>query len=265
MWQPKHTISRPTSHSFSGATVIRVFKWVVSLGILMTVAYFLFWVFARWLVIKQISCWVVDQQLSDQECMQAAALKGKSMIFTRFDDAVMVMEMQKVTTANQLIYYTHLRKRLPDRMELHYEASQPKYLVSSDQTTWAAVNDRGALKILENPGELPKIYVSASWGVFSESGRVVDVATHLWILDFLDQAIQLNRPIAYIGLDDKQQISILFKDGRRILVTSEANPAVELTRLKLIEQESSGNTRFSGQTVIEIDLRFKFPVIRTKS
>lgn len=270
MWQPKRPSIRPKPSAVrvqqSALTQFPITMLLRRLGLLAIVVvlgYGCYWVFAKWLIVRNITCFSRDQRLADEECAAAAALMGRSMLFTRFDDASLVMEMQKVSTQNQLLYYTHLRKRLPNRLELHYAVSQPAYLVSADQTTWAAVNDRGALKVMEDPGSLPKVFVSAAWGEYMANGQVTDLSTHHWIIQVLFQAAQQNRPIAYMGLDDRQQVSIVFQDGRRILITGTADPVVELYRLKLIEQESAQNERFTTTKIKEIDLRFKFPVIRT--
>lgn len=233
------------------------------LGVCLGLGFGLYWLFARWLIVQEIHCYTSAQQLSAEECAAAKSLVGRSMIFTRFDDPNIVMEMQKVTTVNQLLYYSHLRKYLPNQLKLYYEVSQPVYLVSSDQATWAAVNEQGALKVMDDPGHLPRVFSSAAWGIFSSNGQVTDGKSHRFIIDFLTHANQQNRPIDYIGLDDRQQVSIIFKDGRRVLVTGTADPVIELSRLKLIEQESEQDERFKNAKIKEIDLRFKFPVIRT--
>lgn len=263
MWQPNRTPLRSNRSFFTRQSLLMILKWVVLLGIFAGISLGLYWVFARWLIVKNITCYTNEQQLSPEECSAAQTLVGKSMLFTRFDEPNVVMQMQKVTASNRLIYYSHLRKYLPNQLKLFYEVSQPVYLVSSDQTTWAAVNKQGALKVMDDPGHLPKVFSSEAWGTYSINGQVADIQSHHFVMNFLTQAEQHNRPIIYIGLDARQQVSVVFQDGRRILVTGTADPAIELTRLKLIEQESAKDERFKNVTIKEIDLRFKFPVIRT--
>jgi hypothetical protein len=262
MWQPNRPALRQNQRSSRHFPFIQVLRWSLFFAGLVVVSYGLYWLFAQWLVVRHISCYVEEQQIADDQCSAASALLGKSMLYTRFDDSENVREMQKVAATDQLIYFTYLRKHLPNQVRLQYAVSRPLYLVSSDQTTWAAVNDQGVLKVVSEPHQLPKVFVSKAWGSYMVNDQVVDMQTHHWILNFLNQATQLGRPIAYIGLDDKQQVSIVFEDGRRILVTGLADPTVELTRLKLIEHESAHNDRFNTVKIREIDLRFRFPVLR---
>ena len=265
MWQPNRQIARSTQRQPNRFPVTQLLKWSTLGFVCAAVGYGMYWLFGQWLVVKQISCYANQQQLTNDECNAASALMGKSMLFTYFDDPSNSMEMQKVTTSNHLLYYTHLRKQLPSQIKLYYTVSQPEYLVSTDQATWAAVNEQGALKVIDDPGQLPKVFCSGAWGSYLQNGQVIDMQTHHWIRSFLAEARQLGRIITYIGLDDRQQVSIIFEDGRRILVTGMADPTVELARLRLIEQESAQDERFSTVKIKEIDLRFKFPVIRTLS
>lgn len=262
MWH----LNRQVIHQGQGLfrlSVATVVRRVLIGAVGVVLSYGCYWIFTQYLVVRQVVCYVSEQQLTEDECSVSRFLVGKSIIFTRFDDPDILVELQKVTTSNQLLYYAHLRKSLPYSLRLYYQVTQPVYSISSDQAVWAIVNQQGVLKVMESGNQLPKVFCSTAWGNCLRDGNVVEPITHHWVSQFLAVAESMNRPVAYIGLDDQQQVSILFRDGRRILVTKDADPSLELTRLKLIEQESSRDERFSSVKIKEIDLRFRFPVLRT--
>jgi hypothetical protein len=241
--------------------VLRIFV-VVSLVLL--IAGMMYAVFGRWLVISQIRCFIVDQEINQADCLPQSKLLGKSLLFTRFDEVEVLGELQAVTVPDKLIYFTHFRKQLPNTLLLYYAISEPIYTVSFDQQQWYVVNANGQLKQVAEKPSLPEVFWSQSFTAFDITGGTIPTKKHQWLLRWLDAARQNNRPISYIGLDSAEQISVVLTDSRRILLTIDSDPSVELERLELIEQEIVANPRTNQKKVVEIDLRFRFPVIREK-
>lgn len=221
-------------------------------------------IFGRWLVINQIRCYVVDQEVDQASCLPQSKLRGKSLLFTRFDEPEVLRELQTVTAPDKLIYFTHFRKQLPDTLVLYYAISEPIYTISFDQQQWYVVNENGQLKQVSEKPSLPEVFWSQAFVLFDVTGGAIPPQNHHWLLRWLAAAKQSNRPIAYIGLDSAEQISVIFTDTRRVLLTIDSDPLVELERLQLIEQEILANPRTNQKKVVEIDLRFRFPVIREK-
>ncbi len=221
--------------------------------------YQLFW---KWLVIKNLNCFLANQQISSQECQAATGLYGKSLLFSKLDDQNSLQQIQQISVSDQLIYFTHLRKRLPATVELYFNVSQPKYLVTEDQKEWYVVNEQGKVKQISQKISVPVCFFSQAWSQKAVWTDNMALKEHSLILNWLESANDAGSEVTYIGFDDLNQISILFQNGRRILVAAKSVPQVELARLKLIEQEIKNNERTSEAKISEIDLRFKFPVIR---
>lgn len=245
-------------------SIWQVIRVLVLVFLVLGMAGGMYVVFGRWLVISQIRCFVVDQEIDQASCLPQSKLRGKSLLFTRLDEPEVLGELQTVIAPDKLIYFTHFRKQLPDTLLLYYAISEPVYTISFDQEQWYVVNENGQLKLVSEKPSLPEVFWSQSFVSFDITNGVIPPKSHHWLLRWLAAAKQGNRPISYIGLDSTEQISVIFTDTRRALLTTDSDPQVELERLRLIEQEILANPRTNQKKVVEIDLRFRFPVIREK-
>ncbi len=253
--------SKPTNRWRKLQKIAKICFGVLLLATVVAGFYLAFW---QWLVIKNVRCVVAGQLLDEAVCLPNSNLRGKPLLFTKFDDSSVIAELQTVTTPNQLIYFTHVRKYLPNTLELHYAVSQPMYTLTFDKNIWYVVNSSAHLKQVSEKPNLPEVFWSQSFSAFDVTGGVVPLPTHQWLLHWLSAATDQQQSITYVGLDDKNQISLLFDTGRRVLITAVSDPLVELERLRLIEAEVTSNKRTNQKKLIEIDLRFRFPVLREK-
>ncbi len=219
--------------------------------------------------VQKVTCFVNDIECSQAEREQLQPLRGMSLFFTNFDHTIPTL----ITT--KTVVFSHSKKQLPGHLIVHLSAENPQYVIQDGQQQYTVYDSGLLLPLSDQPSNTQPKQNNFRQEKLKNNPLVMEakiplssVSEENHINPSLHQELKnLSRSLykSSFGLQNSQLI-----DTQTILLTIDSGITVyvplEKTRTHVAELEillNSNEVRTLPYPLREIDLRYKYPVLRT--
>lgn len=202
--------------------------------------------------ITKIECFLVEAECSPETTLILEQLQRKQFFITDFE-----VEIAHILQSNPEVQVDSVIRVWPSTLRISLKPSQPVYAVSTNEQSWVATKDGYLIKTQEDTTSIPQIYFSVSDML---SNDTLSQTLHDR-LALLIQSLEAEK-ISYQEIEVQAQDRVLVILDSKIGLLSLDSPAYDSKRLSLVLK---GLEPDKLDTVREIDLRYKFPVLRNES
>lgn len=202
--------------------------------------------------VTQIECVLEATQCPPETLQLLDRLKGQKLFFTDLH----------VAAATALQSYPEVQVQdlvrvWPTTVKVTLKPSQPVYRVTSGDQHWVATHDGYLIKTQEGTSTVPQIYIADGNLLMNES---ISPQFHERLTVLL-HSLEAEK-ISYREIEVQSETRVLVLLETKTAVLSLDAPAYDSKRLSLVLK---GLEPDKLDTVREIDLRYKFPVLRNES
>ncbi|MCA9369311.1 MAG: hypothetical protein H6773_01145 [Pseudomonadales bacterium] len=208
--------------------------------------------------VSTIVCIVGERECTESERNQFVPLVGKSLFFTRFDNEIPAL------LTDQTLIFTSLKKQLPGSIFIILQKEKPVYLLQDEESTVWTVYENGMIvaasameqgdttetllittqlpiaSVTENSTMLPKYHSELTQFSFSLYKSSLELQNRRWI--------------------DANTLELTTKEDINVFMPLE-NTAQHVRELEAVLNSNEAQTL--PKPLREIDLRYKYPVLRT--
>ncbi|MFZ5376911.1 MAG: cell division protein FtsQ/DivIB [Patescibacteria group bacterium] len=218
------------------------------------------WLFLHLLLIKNVKCQLKDA--SEIECHGTDSLLGKPL-FLIDPDKILLKERLKVDQQSSF-FVVDYRKILPSTLVLVVEKKQVIFrLLHQDQRY--LIDEQGSVlpddsNVNSGPSQdLPRVYLRESW-LTDQMANSVEEASFQEIASLLKELDDKKINFDDVTLYDSTSVALQIEQWQ-VLIDSKADHRQKAEQLyQLLHQYDLDSL---SQTVVEIDLRYNLPVLRT--
>lgn len=201
-----------------------------------------------------IECQVVDDSCTDEMQSQLDSLKGKSLFLTNFEEAIPQSISDETT-----LYVSH-QKLLPTTLVVSLQKEDPAYLLTSNDTVLTVFASGVAQQMPAiDKSTHHSIEVSFPLETIISEGKV-DTEKHQILSEFAFSLYKTQFDLQNSKWIDSQTIQLDLPSGIRVLLPFEEAPQ-KVEALEAIVASTEIET--ITEPITEIDLRYKYPVLRT--
>ena len=204
--------------------------------------------------IQSIDCSIGTQQCPPEYSASLGELKGSSLFFSRFDTRVQTL------IPDPTFILESESKILPHTLKLVFSQKKPNYYLQTE-TDYYTVYDDGFIKKSEKNNHEPSIFIDYPIETLL-SDNSVKPGLHQE-LSSLTKALEVTHLAPQkTTLTDSQTITLEILSGVTVFLNLEES-AHAVTKLSLLL--NSTEIAELPEPLNEIDLRYSFPVLRTKN
>lgn len=205
-------------------------------------------------VIKKISCSVQDHACPDYVQAELEKNIGKSIFFTPYEQVIAVVIKREPS-----LQMGQMTKNLEGEVTFHFEYSQAVYALKNQHSPLFLVSMDGLILNTSEQTNLPQLVlddesIPLGQGVQLSQGLATQLKT------LFTQLKNLAIPYTALTLSKNGELEIQLPDGKRAVVLLEEAPE-KLPQLQyLLQHQDQLQTK---EPFHLIDLRFKYPVLKT--
>lgn len=202
--------------------------------------------------ITQVECVLQGNSCPPETTQLLDQLRGQKLFFS--DLSVVAANALQ---SNPEVQVESFARVWPTTVKVTLKHSQPVYAVSTQDQNWVVTQDGFLIKTPENVESIPKVFITDR-NLLTNDTLSQQLHERLALLIHSLEAEDI--PYQEIEVHSEERI-ILVMDSRNALLSLDS-PAYDSKRLSLVLK---GLEPDKLDTVREIDLRYKFPVLRNQS
>ena len=225
---------------------------IVSFIVLVVVIIFLL---IRNLTVREIHCFLNDQAIDDQVvCQQLQQLKGSRLLFRNFQRESVMTSLLYIEETKESFDLVRVKLFLTGEVNFFLSDQPPLYRIEQHQELYL-VTVSGFFR--ENNPQLALPLILDSQQIYQQQPEQV----HHFLAQFLQQLPDHREKITQITLISPQRFELKVSNFPMIIIELTQEPQQLARRFKLIlEKLKPAEIDLS---LVEIDLRFELPVMRT--
>ena len=207
------------------------------------------------LKVSTVTCSINDQTCPETLIDSLEKIKGESLFLTNFDTTIPTL------VEDQTIIYTGIAKSLPSTILLTFTTEQPSYLLQSQEKSYI-VYQSGLVRSevpFDTDDSIPSFQLSFPIEKVTQTGSI-QPEVHA-------QMQELNASLYKSGIrlqnstwETTDEVTLTLSTGETVLL-SLTDIALQVEKLSILL--SSSEIQSLPKEITEIDMRYKFPVLRT--
>lgn len=207
------------------------------------------------LKVSTVTCSINDQTCPETLIDSLEKIKGESLFLTNFDTTIPTL------VEDQTIIYTGIAKSLPSTILLTFTTEQPSYLLQSQEKSYI-VYQSGLVRSevpFDTDDSIPSFQLSFPIEKVTQTGSI-QPEVHA-------QMQELNASLYKSGIrlqnstwETTDEVTLILSTGETVLL-SLTDIALQVEKLSILL--SSSEIQSLPKEITEIDMRYKFPVLRT--
>jgi len=216
-----------------------------------------FFHFGRIFLIKEVVC-TIDETTPCPDYLQAELNKNKGKSLFQQD---FVQQLELISTYQPSLYQYTFHQQLPDSLRVRFISAKQIYAIRTISVGKVfIVDETGVIIDLVDQSQLPTIELPPQIYQGLTLGSRLDSNFHIAFFSMLTQIQAKQIQIAKISLINSEEITLVLNDGKTAQL-SVKNAAAEVNKLAYFLENT--NSKSINQPIKIIDLRFKYPVIKT--
>ena len=207
------------------------------------------------LKVSTVTCSINNQTCPETLIDSLEKIKGESLFLTNFDTTIPTL------VEDQTIIYTGIAKSLPSTILLTFTTEQPSYLLQSQEKSYI-VYQSGLVRSevpFDTDDTVPSFQLSFPIEKVTQTGSI-QPEVHA-------QMQELNASLYKSGIrlqnstwETTDEVTLTLSTGETVLL-SLTDIALQVEKLSILL--SSSEIQSLPKEITEIDMRYKFPVLRT--
>lgn len=207
------------------------------------------------LKVSTVTCSINNQTCPETLIDSLEKIKGESLFLTNFDTTIPTL------VEDQTIIYTGIAKSLPSTILLTFTTEQPSYLLQSQEKSYI-VYQSGLVRSevpFDTDDTVPSFQLSFPIEKVTQTGSI-QPEVHA-------QMQELNASLYKSGIrlqnstwETTDEVTLILSTGETVLL-SLTDIALQVEKLSILL--SSSEIQSLPKEITEIDMRYKFPVLRT--
>ena len=207
------------------------------------------------LKVSTVTCSINNQTCPETLIDSLEKIKGESLFLTNFDTTIPTL------VEDQTIIYTGIAKSLPSTILLTFTTEQPSYLLQSQEKSYI-VYQSGLVRSevpFDTDDSIPSFQLSFPIEKVTQTGSI-QPEVHA-------QMQELNASLYKSGIglqsstwETTDEVTLTLSTGETVLL-SLTDIALQVEKLSILL--SSSEIQSLPKEITEIDMRYKFPVLRT--
>ena len=207
------------------------------------------------LKVSTVTCSINNQTCPETLIDSLEKIKGESLFLTNFDTTIPTL------VEDQTIIYTGIAKSLPSTILLTFTTEQPSYLLQSQEKSYI-VYQSGLVRSevpFDTDDSIPSFQLSFPIEKVTQTGSI-QPEVHA-------QMQELNASLYKSGIrlqnstwETTDEVTLILSTGETVLL-SLTDIALQVEKLWILL--SSSEIQSLPKEITEIDMRYKFPVLRT--
>ena len=206
--------------------------------------------------IRVLLCTLNDQPCPEEQRNALASLKGSSLFFTRTDQLVPTL------ITDPTILLVSETKLLPDTLHLYFSQETPKYAVQIEDHTFAVYESGYLQELATLENESSKILLITLPQSSKTSAMHLNPEVYQQLLTLTDSLATVHLVPIKTTLIDSQTVELQLEHEIKVFLDLE-NTGKNVASLSLLLD--SAEVKELPEPITEIDLRYTFPVLRTKN
>ncbi|MBU0576099.1 hypothetical protein KJ707_02980 [Patescibacteria group bacterium] len=202
--------------------------------------------------IHQIECKLNDDSCPHELTQKLDGLKKKSLLFSNIEKHVLDLNLD-------LYQLNEIKKTLPGRMELSFSTKANSYTLTIESNQQPYLVTENGLIYPDKSNDLVMRITLKNWPEVITENRI-NQSLHTLITNLVKYLNQHQIKIQQIIIHHPNHIEIIL-DNRLIAIAQESQLEQQIAKLAIILEKLDFPS--IDQNIKEIDLRFKFPLLRT--
>lgn len=213
-------------------------------------------------IVQEVQCYR-NQELAAHLCQQYDQFKGLSLFFTDFTNQPLIQQNLYDQENNNFYQVVKIEKRLPHQLILYLDKDEVSYRLILPDNHYYLINQQSLVKKNDPNIQVKSIQIDSSDQLIEENTahkKQVSSSQHLYFIKLLKNLKKIQyRQIKY---KSQSRIEVILDEHLIALFDQTTSIALSVRKLELILKHLDLKT--IDQSIKEIDLRFNYPVLRTK-
>ncbi|MGD9129077.1 MAG: hypothetical protein PVJ09_01115 [Candidatus Woesebacteria bacterium] len=212
------------------------------------------------MLVTNVNC-IHDDTKKLVNCQEFESLKGKSLFFTDFEAEPNLKRVFKLDSGNDFFQVKKIKKKLPNTLIIFLSQETPLYRLSFTEQQSYLVSQEGEIKLDDSGISLYTIEAGKDLWDTLILNKKVKASFHQFVKELL--AVKMDFDFQKIQYLNKFRTEIIIDEQLKVILEEKKDPREDIRKLNLILDQLDLNS--IDLAIKEIDLRFNYPVLRTKS